>query len=335
MDMLELQKKDKKSFRKYLAHLHEDIRAAYSSNPRIHLENIKRTKDKKIFVCGMGGSGVATDLLSIYLEEVQIIAVKNYSLPAIATDKDLVIISSYSGNTEEAISCYRSARRIGCDTLILSSGGKLRDIADKGRIPFISIPGGYPPRCAVAYMFFTILRIIEELGLIGSKKEEISELIDYLLKTDVESLAFNLSEKLEDKMPIIYSSEKYFGITARWKTQFNENAKMPAFANKFPELNHNELNGFSFYADQFYLIILSFDDDISRMKKRAKCTKQVLSKQGLNVTQLDIKGKLLNKIFSTVLLGDYLSYYTALRRSVDPTPVEVIEEFKKLMGPFI
>ncbi|MFT4261474.1 MAG: bifunctional phosphoglucose/phosphomannose isomerase [Candidatus Woesearchaeota archaeon] len=321
---------DPSNFRRFLA-VHSDIIQSYSSNPRNLLE--KYDKPSRIFICGMGGSAIVSDLLNIYLAELEIISVRDYFLPVTVKKDDLVIISSYSGNTEEAISCYRNARRIGCQVLIHTSGGKLEETAKQAGIPVIYLPKGYPPRSAVVPSFFLLLRVFEELGLVKSKKDDVDRLISYLQKTDFSALSIGLSQKLVGKIPIIYSSHNYYPIAYRWKTQFNENAKVAAFSNFFPELNHNELEGFNL--ENVHVVMLSFDDDFSRMKKRISNTKNALTTNSVSVTELDIKGEKLNKIFSALLLGDHVSYYLALLLEVDPYPVDVIERFKRSMGPFI
>jgi glucose/mannose-6-phosphate isomerase len=324
---------DTSNFRRFLS-IYNDIIQSYSYGPKNLLERIE--KPSRILIVGMGGSAIASDLLKTYLEdEVQILTIRDYNLPSHTSKKDLVIISSYSGNTEEAISSYRVARRIGCQILIHTSGGKLEEIAKSAGIPVIYLPKGYPPRSALSHSFFLLLRVFEELGVIKRKEEEVKDLVSYLQKTDFSNLSISLSEKLVGKIPLIYTSNNYFAVAFRWKTQFNENAKVASFSSFFPELNHNELEGFKFDKEKFHVVMLSFDDDLSRMKKRMTNTKGALTTNGISVTELNIKGSKLNKIFSSVLLGDYTSYYLALRLEIDPYPVEVIERFKRSMGPFI
>ncbi len=329
-------KYDVSNFKRYLKGFKDDIRKAYDYNPRNFLNDIDRKSIRRVLVCGMGGSGIAADLLGVYLDgEVEIITVRDYNLPSSATSNDLVIISSYSGNTEEAISCYRSARRTGCQTVFLSSGGKLQSTSESTNLPFIKMPEGYQPRCALPYSFFQTLRILEELALVKSKEKEVKSVIDYFNKNSLEKVGLDLSEKLDGKTPLIYTSLKYYPVAFRWKTQFNENAKTLAFANYLSEMNHNELHGFVNLNSNYHAIFLTFDDDFSRIKKRIDVSKQVITKHDVTATELDIKGSLLVKLMSSVLLGDWVSYYTALRLKTDPTPVDVIERFKKDLGPFV
>ena len=111
-------------------------------------------------------------------------------------------------------------------------------------------------------------------------------------------------------------------------------SKIPAFSASLPELNHNELNGYVNASKDFHVFFLVFDDDFSRIKKRATITKELITSKGITATELEIKGGFLPKIFSSLLLGDWISYYTALKKGIDPTPVDIIEDFKRSMGPF-
>ncbi|MFT4282845.1 MAG: bifunctional phosphoglucose/phosphomannose isomerase [Candidatus Woesearchaeota archaeon] len=334
---MEIDKKiDKAGYINDLRAFKSYIEKSYQKDPRILLEKISKKPGMKIYCAGMGGSGIASDLLGIYLKkELEIITVKDYDFPFKLKEEDLVIISSYSGNTEEAISCFRAARRANAQILIIASGGKLIDQAKNTNTPYLDMPKNFQPRSTIPFSFFPLLRVFEELALVSSKEEEVKALIDYFERNTVESIAESMSEKFSEKTPIVYSSSKYYPVALRWKTQFNENAKIPAFANFFPELNHNELNSFFKDADKYHVVMLIFDDDIARMKKRMNTTKDVLLNQGVSVTALDIKGDFLTKIFSSVILGDFISYFTALRLGVDPSPVVVIEDFKRRMGPFI
>ena len=332
--MEELYKKDSLNYKKFLKNLKDDIRKGYQENPRNILENIKRDFNK-VIVCGMGGSGIAADVLKIYLEETPIDVVKDYKLPLTVNKKDLVIISSYSGNTEEAISCFRDARRKELQSVILTSGGKLTETGLQTNTPVLKLPLGYPPRATLGYTFSYLIRILEELGIIKSKEKEIGGLIEYLSKKHLEKLAIDLSEKVVGKTPLIYASPKYYPIAYRWKTQFNENSKIHAFSSEIPELNHNELEGYNSGDKKYHVFLLVFDDDFSRIKKRTTITKEQISTKGVTATELEIKGNILAKIFSSILLGDWISYYTALKLGVDPTPVDFIEDFKKKMGPFV
>ncbi len=327
---------DNFNYKKYIKQVPKDLSHGYVENPRNLLERIRGKEYKKVVMCGMGGSGIASDLLSLYLEEeLEIISVKDYKLPSTVSDKDLVIISSYSGNTEEAISCYREARRLNATTLIVCSGGKLASYADQTNTPLIKLPQGYQPRAALAYSFTLFLRIFEELSLIKKKEKDVEEVVNYLGKQSFEKVAIDLSEKLVNKTPLIYTSTKYSPIGFRWKTQINENAKVLSFNSIIPELNHNEINGYVNTREGFHVIFLTFTNDFYRNKKRTEVTKKKITRRGITSTELEIKGNNLVNIFSAILLGDWLSYYLALRLETNPWPVDFIEDFKKDLGPFV
>lgn len=330
-------KSDKSNFKKYMDSFNEDVKRAYNQSFRAVLEGIKKNSGMRIIHCGMGGSSISAELMKTYLYEEDFIieSVVDYSIQGALKNTDLVIISSYSGNTEEALSCYKQVRRVGAQLIVITSGGKLEEYCSSGRVPLIKIPKGYPPRAAVPYMFFTMLKVFEDTGLITSKVQEVQELVNNMLKQNLNEFALSLSEKLYGKIPLIYASNNFYSIAYRWKTQFNENAKTVAFANKFPELNHNEIAGYQNKNGIFHVIIISADSDLSRMRKRMQITKEILQKSGVDVTELHVKGNMLTKIFSAVLAGDLTSYYLALRYNTDPLPVDVIEGLKRQMGPFI
>lgn len=330
-------KYDTRKFKKFLDEFANDIRKGYSESFRNQVSEIKKTEGMRTIVCGMGGSGIAAMLMKTYLEDepIDFEIINSYRIPGKLTSKDLVILSSYSGNTEEIISCYRQARRIGCQVIIMTSGGKLEELARMGRLPLIKLHKEYPPRAALGLMFFSLLRLLQDLAIISDKSDEVDALTETFTGKNFNEFGINLSEKLNGKIPIIYSSNVFYPVAYRWKTQLNENAKTLAFSNEIPEMNHNELNGFENKNGIFHVVLITTDEDISRIRKRMTLIKEMLQKSGVDVTELHVKGPRLNKIFTAVLAGDYTSYYLALRYGLDPFPVDTIEKFKRDMGPFI
>ncbi|PIN81397.1 bifunctional phosphoglucose/phosphomannose isomerase [Candidatus Woesearchaeota archaeon CG10_big_fil_rev_8_21_14_0_10_32_9] len=330
-------KYDTRNFKKFLDEFANDIRKGYNQSFRHQISNIKKTEGMRIIVCGMGGSGIAAMLMQTYLEDepIDFELANSYGISGKLTSKDLVILSSYSGNTEEVISCYRQARRIGSQVIIIASGGKLEELAGMGRLPLIKLPKEYPPRAALGLMFFTLLRLLQDLAIISDKSDEVDSLTETFTGKNFNEFGVNLSEKLNGKIPIIYSSNIFYPVAYRWKTQLNENAKTLAFSNQISEMNHNELNGFENKNGIFHVVLITTDEDISRIRKRTGLVKEILQKNGVDVTELHVKGSRLNKIFTAVLAGDYTSYYLALRYGIDPYPVDTIEKFKRDLGPFI
>ena len=330
-------KYDISKYKKYMDNFVEDIKRAYNQQVRDIVSVINKNPGMRIVHCGMGGSAIAAEIMGAYLSKEDFIleSVTDYEIKGKLTNKDLVIISSYSGNTEEALSCYRQARRFGSQVILITSGGKLTEAASAGRVPLIKLPQGYPPRAALPFMFFTLLKVLEETAIITRRISEVQDLVNKLDGKALETFAIGLSEKLYGKVPLIYASSYFYPVAYRWKTQINENAKSVAFSNKFPELNHNEITGFETKNAIFHVVMLSTDSDPSRVRKRMQISKDLLQKNGVDVTELHVKGDLLNKIFTAVYAGDLTSYFLALRYRTDPLPVNTIEKLKREMGPFI
>lgn len=330
-------KYDSSNYKKFLERFAEDIRKAYSQDVRNIVSNINKKPNMRVILCGMGGSSIAGQLMQSYIDPVELTmeSVHNYSIPGKLTKDDLVIITSYSGNTEEAISCYRQVRREGCQLILMSAGGKLEENSSSGRIPFIKLPKDYQPRAALSIMFFTLLRILEETALIAPRNEEVQRLLERMQQQSLTEFGINLSEKLHGKVPLIYTSTNFYPVAYRWKTQINENAKAVAFCDSFPELDHNEIIGFENKNAIFHVVMLTTDEDNSRMRKRMTLSKELIQEKGIEVTELHLKGERLHKIFNAVLAGDLTSYYLALRYRLNPEPVVTVESLKKKMGPFI
>jgi len=310
------------------------IRQAYKLGGDINFEG----EIKKVVITGMGGSAIAGDILKSYLQDskIPIIVNRAYELPKDADKDTVVIVSSYSGNTEETISCYKDALRKFCKIVSVTSGGKISEMSINNRTLVVKIPRGMQPRAALAYSFFPMLRIMENIRVTGSKKKEVDHLVKSLDKKIFQETGINLSEKLVSKVPIIYSSELFTPVAYRWKTQLNENSKIMAFYHTFPELNHNELSGTKNLTAKFHCIMLRTDLDPHRVVKRMEITKERYRQKGIDVTEIAIKGDtLLTKLFSAIHMGDWTSYFLALRYETDPSPVNEVEELKKALGTFI
>tara|TARA_B100002003_G_scaffold146367_1_gene135509 strand:- start:1236 stop:2087 length:852 start_codon:yes stop_codon:yes gene_type:complete len=281
----------------------------------------------------MGGSALPGAILKSYLTKnfkIPIEINKNYQLPENITSKTLVFAISYSGNTEETVDAFRQANRKSCQLIAISTGGKLEELAKKLNKDFIKVPSGIQPRSAYGYLFFPILRVLQDSGLIPNQEKYVKELIEKLKKDIYKKSASDISERLLGKIPIIYSSERMYAIAYKWKINFNENSKIHAFCNYFPELNHNELVGYTNPNGNYYVIIIKDEYDEMKIKKRMKLTKDLIHLKKCPVLDLELKGSSdLVKIFSTIYLGDWTSYYLSLRNKTDPTPVDIVEDLKK------
>jgi glucose/mannose-6-phosphate isomerase len=322
----------------------EQIKDAYSLGRGIQLKGVP----SQIFICGMGGSGISGQLLDTYLKMLKIRmpvhTIQDYTLPEYSDRNSLIIIISYSGNTEESISCYREALKRNINIIILTSGGKMEEYARINRLPCITIPKGYQPRNAIAYLFFPLLRILENAGIIKDNSNDVRNLIENIKRnhTNFDRIAHDIALKLSGRLPVIYASSNFYSIAYRWKCEINENAKIPAFCHKFPELNHNELNGYVNYNKlkiPIHIIILRDEEDHRRTVKRMEITRKLVKEMtddALKFTEITIRGdSILTKMFTTIYIGDLVSYHLAMAYATDPTPVDVIEKFKKEMGPYI
>jgi len=300
-----------------------------------------------IVALGMGGSGIGGDLLRAVLYDdasVPVVAVKDYRAPGFLGPTSLVFACSYSGNTEETLAAYDQAAGRGATCVVVTSGGDLlRAARDRGH-PAVVVPQGVPPRAALAYLFIPMLAVLGRAGVIRSFETDVREAVAILkemarrLSPDTASSpARRLAEQLQGRIPVIYSSSPFLEPAAqRWKDQFNENAKTFAVWNTFPELNHNETVGWGMdetLARTIHAIILRDRAEPARLAQRVSITKDLAFQRAAGVDEIKSEGEgKLARLLSPIMVGDMTSWYLALLRGVDPTPVPVIEELKKRLA---
>jgi len=300
---------------------------------------VKVTKQvNKILIVGMGGSSIAGELLKTYLEDIcplPIFVVRNYTLPKFIDDKTLCFACSYSGNTEETLGAYREARKRNCQIVVITSGGKLMKAAEADRLQIVPIPKGIQPRAAFEFCFFPMLATLENARIIPPQSKHVKEVVNQLRKPGYGKIAKDIAQKIYGQTPIIYASEKFSEVAYRWKTQFCENSKILAYHHVFPEMNHNELTGFENPQGKFHVILFKSVLDHRRVQKKMKICEKIF-KRTAGLTVFNLKGQnLITEIFSATYTGDLVSYYLALMYKVDPSPVKLVEELKKEMGPFV
>ncbi len=284
-----------------------------------------------VVVAGMGGSAFAGDVVNTLVgDEVEIKVNKDYTLPVRADSNTLVFVVSYSGNTEETLNVAKEAKEKGCEIVGISSNGKLKDFCEENNLTFVEVPSGIQPRCAMGYLSIPILKILEKSNLI--KEVGIEKMVEELEQNrdEIEEKGKELANTLFNKIPLIYSSQRLECLSYGFKTRLNENSKIHAFAHQFPELNHNELVGYTNLIGNFYTIIIEDEDDYKRTRKRYSITKEVIEEEGGECKIIKTKGSnLISRSFQTLHLGDWVSYYLALKYDVDPEPVKIVENFKK------
>jgi glucose/mannose-6-phosphate isomerase len=306
-------------------------------------------KVKGLCFIGMGGSGIGGDILQSLLAQESGLPVrvhKDYGFPGgIGTDT-LVIATSYSGNTEETLSGFRQAVAKGYSILVVTSGGELREEAARHGIPSILVPQGLQPRAALGYLTLPAGIVLERIGLLGGFSRSIRRAVDLVERQDklwmsaiptVENEAKRMAMIMRGKIPLVYGTQGPLRVAAyRWKCQFNENSKNPAFYNDIPEMDHNEIAGWNLTGDlgaSFAVTILVGRDVNARMARKVKVTAQLLKESVAGVEVVEISGEtVLEQLLSAVHLGDYISVYLALLKGVDPTPVDVITMLKKKMA---
>jgi glucose/mannose-6-phosphate isomerase len=306
---------------------------------------LNTSRVQSVVLNGLGGSAIGGDLLKSYLAgelAVPFTVNRHYVLPKFVGPSTLVIISSYSGNTEETTTAFREAIKRKAKILCISSGGDVSRLAKKHKLPLIQIPGGLPPRAALGYSFFPLLIALSKLGLIKNKAKEIKEALD-LLRTKSDEYgnpdasanrAIQIAQLLQKKIGVVYSSvERFDAVATRWRGQMAENGKSLMFGHVLPEMNHNELVGWKALTEQMremQVILLRDKDDHQRVRIRMDATKGVIAGHTSHITEVWSEGtSLLARIFSLVFLGDWTSYYLAILHGVDPTPVRVIDYLKE------
>ena len=301
-------------------------------------KGVKAERDfNNVIICGMGGSALPADIFQAYLEStgqyVPVTIVRNYDLPLSANTDSLIIISSYSGNTEEPVECYRKARERGLQIVGLAKAGKVVEMCQQDNVPLVQYPDDGPdfqPRYATGYVLTSMLAVLANSEKIKDIKEDINKLAKFLETINQEKAGENLAKKIAEKTPIIYSTAKYGASMARIiKIKLNENAKTYAFYNEFPELNHNEMLGGTNPKNNFHILIFRDPDEHPRNLKRIEITSKLWQDKGIPVDIFDLEGSnTLEKIFYGLNLGDWTAYYLSLEYGQDPTPVKMVEDLK-------
>ncbi len=325
---------------KLIRKLPDEIEEAFEFNiPKIDLSGIKN-----IIFGGMGGSAISGDLARLFLSSLPIPmeTVRDYELPSYVDSNSFVVVSSYSGNTEETISIYKNALSRGATILSITSGGKLAALSEENKTPLVKIPSGFPPRTALGYLFIPIIMALHENGIkVTELIEQLKALPNFLRKLQEEfesldSLALELSEKFYLRIPVIYSSRRLYPVAMRWKTQINENAKAFVHIADLPELDHNEITGVDKPEDeveQLWVVFLRDEDDHERIRLRMEFTADIIRDSVMGITFVDSRGSNpVERIFYLIYLGDYLSYFLSNNYQVDPIAIPRIDELKRRLA---
>ncbi|MEX0719732.1 MAG: bifunctional phosphoglucose/phosphomannose isomerase [Balneolaceae bacterium] len=308
--------------------------------------SIDKSKITKICFAGMGGSAIGADLIRAYSlktcpHPVQVN--RHYDIPNWVDKNTLFVACSFSGNTEETLSALYQAMEKGAQCIGVTSGGKLLVTAQKEEFNYIKIPGGMPPRAALAYSFVPLFRIFQYLDYLDEGEEALSETLK-LLQDGVREYsdfssneALTIAEELSESLPIIYSDALMMEpVNLRWRGQIEENAKMLAYGNLLPEMNHNEIVGWehiNHLTGRLTVVMLKDKEDNPRVTRRMEIVKELVIDQALAIIEIDAHGKSrLARLFSLIQLGDWVSIYLAMLNEVDPTPISKIDLLKSKLS---
>lgn len=308
--------------------------------PRLPIQNV--------VVTGLGGSAVGGDLVRVLVEDngvVPVVVNRDYQMPAFVDDHTLVIAASYSGNTEETLSAFEDAQDRGALLVCITSGGELAQRASHYGAPVASIPKGQPPRSAMGYLFIPMLLAIHKAGVI--RHDPTGDLLNAIALLEQareqwhadmpyeRNPAKQMAARLYGKLPIIYGSQPYSAVVAfRWKTQLNENTKIHAFANGYPEMNHNEILAWVLSKRQVpNAAVVLLRDRLERPKivARVETTKRLFARAA-EVHEFFAEGStLLARMLYAIYFGDWVSCYLALLYGVNPTDISYINLLKSVL----
>lgn len=292
-------------------------------------------KIENVLICGLGGSGIGGVVVSNIISDsvnVPIITNNDYDIPNFVGPNTLVIISSYSGNTEETLSALDKIMAKGAEVACITSGGKVQQISDDKGYNYILLPGGNPPRACFTYSFVCQNAIFEKYGLIDTSwKTDVEEAIA-IIQSNLDELkreASNVAKKIKGTIPAIYSAQKYSGVTKRFCQQLQENSKTLCWSNTFPEMNHNEIVGWSKEYKDVSILFLEFSNTFYRTEKRISFTRDRIKPLASSVSNVVAKGKSERaQILYMVCITDWISVFLAKEQNIDPIAIEAIDALK-------
>jgi glucose/mannose-6-phosphate isomerase len=300
-----------------------------------------------ICLCGIGGSAMCGDVLIDYLTPIcdkQITVVRSVTLPKWVNASTLIVVISYSGNTKEALDIFQDSSAKGMKTVCITSGGDLLKWAKEKKVPFIQVPPGIQPRAALGYLLGSAAVILDAAGAC-SPVTALREVLPFARSAREKMIpssptAVNPAKKialaLEKQVPAVYAPRSVRSVAVRWANQINENAKMVAFSGEIPEMNHNQMVGWlggyrGCKCRPVFIIPGAMEPTVEKM---AMVTIQMFNERGMEPVLVQLEGSTpMQNLIYGLILGDLVSYYLARLRDLDPTPVDVIGEFKRRIGP--
>lgn len=284
-----------------------------------------------IVISGLGGSGIGGKIVSQLVSEnvqVPIVCVNDYVLPDFVNKNTLVIISSYSGDTEETVAAMEVAEKKGAEIVCITSGGKIAKRAAEKGYNAIIIPGGNPPRAMFGYSSVQLFFVLNTYGFIDNSFEGEIEKAITLLEENKEQIrkdSKSICDKVVDRIPVLYSEAQYEGVAIRWRQQINENSKMLCWHHVFPEMNHNELVGWTGGDNRVAVVILRNEDDHKRSQLRMELCKKLMGEKCDTIIEAWSKGSSrIERSYYLIHLGDWLSIDLAESRNEDAVAIPAI-----------
>lgn len=287
-----------------------------------------------LLVCGMGGSAIGGDLAAAALGRRAtrpVRVVRGYAPEPWLGPETLVLCSSYSGSTEETLACFEAAGEAGSPRVVLTTGGTLAARARDAGVPVIGVPSGMQPRAAVVFMTVGALECAALCGAAPSLHDEIEHAVPTLAELAEDHEAEDIARRLHGTLSVIHGAETTAAPARRWKTQFNENAKVAAFASDLPEANHNEIEGWPWLCEQLpaAAVYLTAPGQGERLRRQVELAAEALDKQGVTVVTVAARGHGgVANVLSLVMLGDIVSVRLAELSAIDPTPVAAITRLR-------
>lgn len=322
-----------KSMKQLVAEFPAQLKEAMDIAKGFHVDEVPSFNN--VLVCGLGGSGIGGTILSQLIASdcpTPINSSKDYTIPAFVDHNTLVIACSYSGNTEETLEALQWAIDKEANIVCVSSGGKLSALAQENNWPIISIPGGYPPRAAFGFSLVQLLRIATVYGLTKTPwEEQVTNAMNHMVENQeqISNQAHQLAEAIQNRIPVIYSSNWLEGVATRWRQQINENAKMLCWHHYYPEMNHNELVGWRNENHDLAVVFLTSGFEHKRNVRRMELTEEVYRKYTPHIHHCAATGDTpMEQALHLIHLGDWMSVHLADLRGADSTEVKVIDWLK-------
>lgn len=315
--------------------LQEALEIANSAqiSPKSNIQNI--------IITGLGGSGIGGTILSELIQDecpVPILVNKDYFLPDFTSSNSLVIVCSYSGNTEETISAMKQAISKKAQIVCVTSGGAIQQMAKENNFNCIIIPGGQPPRSCIGFALVQLIKIVQQLGFVKTDLLNQINLSIKLLDTEkdsIKSTATTIAQRLHNKIAVLYSLGTCEGTVVRFRQQINENSKMLCWHHTLPEMNHNELVGWVEKNNSLAVVTFRTSFDFERTVKRYEICKPLFEEYSSSVTDIFAKGNSkLEQFIYLINIGDWISCYLADLKHVDPVEVNIITKLKNELAKF-